>query len=132
MDIAVASPPGYKVKEEIVERAMAVAKKTGSKILITEDPLEAAKDADVLYTDVWASMGQEEEQEERMKMFSNYQVNKEMLKYTKEDPIFLHCLPAHRGEEVTEEIIDGPWSAVFDEAENRLHVQKAIMALLMS
>jgi len=105
---------------------------TGSKILITEDPLEAAKDADVLYTDVWASMGQEEEQEERMKMFSNYQVNKEMLKHTKEDPIFLHCLPAHRGEEVTEEIIDGPWSAVFDEAENRLHVQKAIMALLMS
>lgn len=131
LDLAIASPQGYQPDREIVERANVLAEKTGSQITITPDPLEAATGADVLYTDVWASMGQEKEQEERLKAFAGYQVNSQLLRAANKDPIFLHCLPAHRGEEVTAEIIDGPYSAVFDEAENRLHVQKAIMALLM-
>jgi ornithine carbamoyltransferase len=101
------------------------------KIEILEDPIEAVKNADVIYTDVWASMGQEKEAEERKKKFMKYQVNPELVKHAKEDYLFMHCLPAHRGDEVVDEVADSSNSVIFDEAENRLHVQKAIMALVM-
>ncbi|WP_018247460.1 ornithine carbamoyltransferase [Orenia marismortui] len=131
MDISIASPKAYKPQEDVVSVAKEIAQSTESKIEITNDILIAAKDADVLYTDVWASMGDEDEVEERQAAFANYQVNSEVMSVAKKDAIFLHCLPAHRGEEVTAEVIDGGQSIVFDQAENRLHVQKAIMATLM-
>ncbi|HOQ38252.1 MAG TPA: ornithine carbamoyltransferase [Acetivibrio sp.] len=131
MDIAVASPKGYQCDSNIVSEALEDAKVSGSNILLTEDPVEAIKDADVVYTDTWISMGQEAEKQERIKIFMPYQVNKELFSKAKEDAIFLHCLPAYRGYEVTEDVIDGSQSVIFDEAENRMHVQKAIMALLM-
>lgn len=131
VNISVASPEGYKCDPQIVEEALSDAKKSGSEIVLTEDPVEAIKDADAVYTDTWVSMGQESEKEQRIKTFMPYQVNKELFSKAKEDAIFLHCLPAYRGYEVTAEVIDGPQSVIFDEAENRLHVQKAIMALLM-
>jgi len=131
MDIAIASPPGYEPNEQIVQDAISNSKLEGSRVLITHDPKEAAAGADVLYADVWASMGQESEASERMKAFAGYQVNQELLQLAHPDAIFMHCLPAHRGEEVTSDVIDGPCSVVFDEAENRLHVQKAVMVLLM-
>ncbi len=131
IDIFVASPEGYEPKKEIVDYAIQTARYMGSKVEIINDPLEAVKNADIVYTDVWASMGQEKEAEERRKVFKNYQVNLELVKHAKDDYLFMHCLPAHRGEEVIDEVIDSPNSIVFDEAENRLHVQKAIMVLLM-
>ncbi|MCF6093449.1 ornithine carbamoyltransferase [Microaerobacter geothermalis] len=131
MDIAVASPEGYAPDDQVVKLAKDIAKSTGSQIVITTEPVEAVADADVIYTDVWASMGQEAEQKEREKVFPPYQVNEELVSYAKEDYIFLHCLPAHRGEEVSSEIIDGEHSVIFDEAENRLHAQKAILTALM-
>jgi ornithine carbamoyltransferase len=131
MDIAVAAPKGYECDAQIIEEASFDAKKKGSRILLTEDPIEACKDADVVYTDTWVSMGQEAEKELRKKIFLPYQVNSELMSHAKEDAIFLHCLPAYRGLEVTEDIIDGPMSLVFEEAENRLHVQKAVMAIVM-
>ncbi len=131
MDIAIAAPKGYECDEEIVEQAKEAAKKTGGKVLITEDPVEAIKGADAVYTDTWVSMGQESEKAERLKIFMPYQINKELWKYTNDGAIFLHCLPAYRGYEVTEDIIDGSMSVIFDEAENRLHAQKAVMAILM-
>lgn len=131
MDISIASPSGYKPQEDIVKNAMANAKYMGSKVEIVEDPLQAVKGADIVYTDVWASMGQEAEAAERKKKFQKYQVNTELVKNAKDDYLFMHCLPAHRGDEVTNEVADSPNSVIFDEAENRLHVQKAIMALLM-
>lgn len=131
VDVSIASPDGYKPNPVYTAWSVANAEKHGSKVTICTDPLEACKDADVLYTDVWASMGQESESEKRKQDFSGYQINSECLKVAKEDCIFLHCLPAHRGEEVTSEVIDGPHSVIFDEAENRLHAQKAVMALLM-
>jgi len=131
MDIAVASPKGYECDSRIVEEAKEDAKASGANILLTEDPEEAIKDADVVYTDTWVSMGQESEKEERIKVFMPYQVNNTLFSKAHEDAIFLHCLPAYRGYEVTEDVIDGSQSVIFDEAENRLHVQKAIMALLM-
>lgn len=131
MHISIASPKGYKPIEEIVNSALNNAKVMNSKVEISDSPEEAVKDADVIYTDVWASMGQESEAAERKKIFSKYQVNEKLVKLAKEGYIFLHCLPAHRGDEVVDEIIDSPNSVVFDEAENRLHVQKAIMVLLM-
>lgn len=129
--LTIASPPGYLPNGKITENAIEAGKLTGSKITITHDPLEAVKDADVVVTDVWTSMGQEAETEKRLKDLQGYQVNKELCQHAKPDYIFLHCLPAHRGEEVTAEIIDGPHSVVFDEAENRLHAQKAILKLLL-
>ncbi len=132
MHVTIASPEGYEPLGEITAKARKDAEATGARIEVVRDPFEAAKDADVIYTDVWASMGQESEQKIREKAFKGYQVNRELMKVAKEDAIVLHCLPAHRGEEITAEVIDGPQSVVFDEAENRLHVQKAIMALLMS
>lgn len=131
MDISVAAPKEYAPNADIVAEAMADAAQTGSTITICTDPLEAAANADALYTDVWASMGQEDEQQMRAKAFAGYQINGDTLKVAKPDAIILHCLPAHRGEEITEEAMEGKQSAIFDQAENRLHVQKAIMALLM-
>ena len=131
IDIAIASPDGYKPNPAYTAWSVANAEKHGSKVTICSDPLEACKDADVLYTDVWASMGQEGEAAKRKEAFAGYQINSECLAVAKKDCIFLHCLPAHRGEEVTAEVIDGKHSVVFDEAENRLHAQKAVMALLM-
>lgn len=131
MDIAIASPNGYKPQPQIVKNAEANAKYMGSKVEILDSPVEAVKNADVIYTDVWASMGQEAEAAERKKLFQGYQVNEELVRNAKEDYLFMHCLPAHRGDEVTNEICDSPNSVIFDEAENRLHVQKAIMALVM-
>jgi ornithine carbamoyltransferase len=132
MDIAVATPKQYAPNAGVVAEAKADAARTGSKILVGEDPLAAAREADVLYTDVWASMGQETEQAERRIAFAGYQINSGTLKAAAQDCIVLHCLPAHRGEEITDEVVEGDHSVVFDEAENRLHVQKAIMALLMA
>ena len=132
MNMVCASPEGYKPDPKIVAEAQEDGRATGATIEVMEDPFEAAKGADVLYTDVWASMGEEAEREVRCKAFQGYQINSELLAVARPDCMVLHCLPAHRGEEITDEVIEGPHSAVFDEAENRLHVQKAIMALLMS
>jgi ornithine carbamoyltransferase len=131
VDFAIACPQGYRPDPQVVSWAREAAKATGSKIEILDDPKEAAAGAEVLYTDVWASMGQEEEQKERERAFCGYQVNQQLLDLAAKDSIVLHCLPAHRGEEITDDVIEGPHSAIFDEAENRLHVQKAIMALVM-
>ena len=132
MDISVASPKDYTCPEKYVLQAQEDAKITGSKIVMTEDPYVACKDADVIYTDTWASMGQESEKAMRAKIFKDYQVNSDLFSTADKDAIFLHCLPAYRGYEVTEDIIDGPHSVVFDEAENRLHAHKAILVHLMS
>ncbi len=131
MDIAIASPSGYKPLDFVVKESQLNAKYMSSKIEILDDPVEAVKDADIIYTDVWASMGQEKEAEDRKKKFAGFQVNPQLVKNAKDDYIFMHCLPAHRGDEVVDEICDSPNSVIFDEAENRLHVQKAIMALVM-
>ncbi|MGC9122748.1 MAG: ornithine carbamoyltransferase [Thermoplasmata archaeon] len=130
-DFYLASPKGFELKKEDIDKASQVNKK-GSKIVITNNPIEAAKDADVIYTDVWVSMGEESQKEEKEKIFRNYQVNGELVKHAKKDYIFMHCLPAHRGLEVTSDVIDGPNSVVFDEAENRLHAQKALLIKLLS
>ncbi|WLD94591.1 ornithine carbamoyltransferase [Alkalihalobacillus sp. AL-G] len=131
MNINVASPFGYEPNQLIRDHAKVTAKKNGSSVLITNSPEKAIEDADIVVTDVWASMGQESELEKRIELFKPYQINNKLCRKAKKDFIFLHCLPAHRGEEVTAEIIDGPHSVVFDEAENRLHAQKAILAALM-
>lgn len=131
MDVAVATPVGYECNPQVVENAKNDAKSTGVAVTITYDPIEAASNADVICTDTWCSMGQEAEKAERIKHFEGYQVNAELFSHAKDDAIFLHCLPAYRGYEVSEEIIDGKRSVIFDEAENRLHAQKAVMALLM-
>ncbi len=131
MNIAIASPSGYKPLDFVVKESQINAKYMGSKIEIFDKPIAAVKNADIIYTDVWASMGQEKEKEERKKKFAGFQVNSKMVKQAKDDYLFMHCLPAHRGDEVTDEICDSQNSVIFDEAENRLHVQKAIMALLM-
>ncbi len=132
MDMSVATPKGYACADEVVENAKADGKATGSKIVITNDPEEAVSGADVICTDTWVSMGQEAEKAERVKIFKDYQVNAELFGKAKEDSVFIHCLPAYRGYEVTEDVIDGPRSIIFDEAENRLHAQKAILATLMA
>ncbi|MFF2448539.1 ornithine carbamoyltransferase [Neobacillus sp. NPDC058068] len=132
MHFSIASPEGYLPNGKVTGKAIEVGKLTGSTVEVTNNPQEAVKDADVIVTDVWTSMGQEEETEKRLKVFESYQVNEDLCKLAKNDFIFLHCLPAHRGEEVTADIIDGPHSVVFDEAENRLHAQKAILKLLLS
>jgi len=131
MDISVATPQGYEPHPEVVENAKADAKQTGSTITITTDPVEAMMNADVVCTDTWVSMGQEAEKAERIKVFKDYQIDGELFAKSKDDSIFIHCLPAYRGYEVTEDVIDGPRSVIFDEAENRLHAQKAVMAAVM-
>lgn len=132
INCAIAAPKGYMPDDEVVQNAKDDFKASGKSLIITEDPTEAIKDADVVYTDTWVSMGMEAEKEERIKVFMPYQVNAELMKNAKEDAIFLHCLPAYRGFEVTEDVIDGAQSVIFDEAENRLHAQKAVMATLMA
>ncbi len=129
--MTIACPPGYEPSPEIMAGARQEAAETGVQLEIVKNPLEAAKDADVIYTDLWASMGQEKERLQRTKVFRRYQVNSELLKKANPGAVVLHCLPAHRGEEITDEVMDGPQSVVFDEAENRLHAHKAIMALIM-
>jgi ornithine carbamoyltransferase len=131
MNISVACPKGYEPNSEIVKQAQKNAKHSGAKIEITNDPKKAVAGADVIYTDVIVSMGQDAEREKKLKDFKAYQVNTELLKHAKHDVIFMHCLPAHRGEEVAAEVIDGPHSVVFDQAENRLHAQKAVLAMVM-
>ncbi|UOR10977.1 ornithine carbamoyltransferase [Halobacillus amylolyticus] len=127
MDIVIASPKGYEPDTEILAKAKQVAVENNGSVVVEHEPIKAVEDADVVYTDVWASMGQEGEAEERMQAFQGFQVNDELLKEAKADVHFLHCLPAHREEEVTASVIDGTRSAVFQQAENRLHVQKAIL-----
>ena len=128
IELALACPEGYDPDSQIMERGKKEAKEG---ITLYRDPFEAAKNADVLYTDVWVSMGQESEQEERKKIFKNYQINKRLLKEAKKDAMVMHCLPAHRGEEISSDVIDGSQSVVIDQAENRLHVQKAILEILL-
>jgi len=127
----VATPPGYEPKADALQWACRRARETGGSCTVTNDAVEAVAEADVVYTDVWASMGCESEVEKRSRIFRPFQVNAELFSKAKPDAIFLHCLPAHRGEEVAAEVIDGPQSRVWDEAENRLHIQKAIMAVLI-
>lgn len=131
MNISIATPAGYEPKKEIVALAKKEASKSGSTIEIVEDPKIAIKDADVVVTDVWASMGEENQQQARAQHFANYQINADLVSEAKSDYLFLHCLPAHRGEEVTSDIIDGNHSSIYQEAENRLHAQKALMIKLM-
>jgi ornithine carbamoyltransferase len=131
VQMTIACPPGYEPDAEILAAARQDAVKTGIQLEVVEEPAEAVKDADAIYTDIWASMGQEKEQEKRADAFQSYQINEELLKRANPGAVVLHCLPAHRGEEITDEVIDGHQSVVFDEAENRLHAHKAIMALLM-
>jgi ornithine carbamoyltransferase len=132
VDIALATPKSYAVKSELVDAARAVAEESGATILVTEDPEEAARGSDVLYTDVWLSMGDNDnERAQRHRAFLPYQVTRRLMGLAKPDAIFMHCLPAHRGEEVTEEVADGPQSVIFDQAENRLHTAVAILYALI-
>jgi ornithine carbamoyltransferase len=128
-DLTVACPEGYEPDPEVLESAREEAR---SELLILRDPREAAGRADAVYTDVWVSMGQEGESDDRKKKFRNYQVNDALLGCAKKDAIVMHCLPAHRGQEITDEVIDGPMSVVFDQAENRLHAQKALLEFLLA
>lgn len=127
MHIAVGCPPGYEPDQRIVDGARQDARHTGAQIEVTHDALLAAKDADVLYTDVWISMGQEREEKRRLKALSPYQLNERLLRVAKPDALVMHCLPAHRGEEISGAVLDGPQSVILDQAENRLHMQKAIL-----
>lgn len=131
MNIVLACPKGFEPDSKVVTMGKREAKINGSEVKVTDDPKEAVKGADIIYTDVWASMGKEKEHAERVKVLKPYQVNSKLLKGAKEDYIFMHCLPAHRGEEVTDEVADSKNSVIFDQAENRLHTQKALMALIM-
>ncbi len=131
MHVTVACPRGYEPNAEVLKNARADAEETGAVLTVAEDPFEAVKDADILYTDVWASMGEEEQAEEKESHFKPYQINQALLAAAKPDAIVLHCLPAKRGKEITEEVLEGPQSFVFDEAENRLHAHKAILAALL-
>lgn len=131
MDMAVCCPTNYSPDAEILSKAKEIAAKNGSEIIVTDDKQIALKDSTAIYTDVWVSMGDEEEAEQRQKDFKPYQVNGELMSLARENAIFMHCLPAIRGEEVTSEVIDGPQSVIFDEAENRLHAQKAVLYYYM-
>ncbi|OIO38451.1 MAG: ornithine carbamoyltransferase [Candidatus Omnitrophica bacterium CG1_02_49_10] len=131
LDISVAAPQVYRPDKAVMEESMRFAQESGSKIALFEDPKDAVSGADIVYTDVWASMGKEGEHEAREKAFRPYQVNRELLASAKAGALVMHCLPAHRGDEITDEVIDGENSIVFDQAENRLHVQKAILIALL-
>ncbi|MEM3428313.1 MAG: ornithine carbamoyltransferase [Thermoplasmatales archaeon] len=130
-DFWIATPEGYEPSKKFVDQAMAIAKAHKSEIVVTNDFKEAVAGADVVYTDVWVSMGEEKEENERIKAFKPYQVNKKMVSIAKKDYIFMHCLPAHRGLEVTSDVADSPNSVIFDEAENRLHAEKIILKKVM-
>ncbi|UNC91493.1 ornithine carbamoyltransferase [Candidatus Contubernalis alkaliaceticus] len=131
INVSAACPTGYEPDEEVVNWALKNRLVPDSEITVTSSPQEALNNADVVYTDVWASMGQEGEHKERLEIFKPFQLNQSLLKQAKSDAIVLHCLPAHREEEITDEVIEGPQSAVMDQAENRLHAQKAVLALVM-
>ncbi|AEH60489.1 ornithine carbamoyltransferase [Methanosalsum zhilinae DSM 4017] len=128
IDIAVACPEGYDPDSQILE----MAREIGANVTITRSTQEAAENADILYTDVWISMGEESEREKRLKDLAEYQINSDLVNIAKNDVIVMHCLPAHRGEEITEDVMEGPHSVIFDQAENRLHAQKALILRLMS
>ncbi len=132
MDFRIACPPGYEIKGAMLNRGRRLAVRSGSRILLTADPSEAAKGADVVYTDVWVSMGQEGEAEKRRRAFTGYQVGSKLLDLAKKDVLFMHPLPAHHGEEISIGLLDDPRSVVFDQAENRLHLQKALLVKLLS
>ena len=131
MDISVATPDKYKCDETVMNNALKIAAETGSKVEFTNNPKQAMENADAVYTDTWVSMGMEAEKQQRIKDFAGFEVNRELMDIAKPDAMFLHCLPAYRGYEVSADVIDGKQSAIFDEAENRLHAQKAVMATLM-
>jgi len=131
-NLRIATPKGFEPLKLVVNRARKHARISGAEIRLTHDPVAAVKDADFVYTDVWASMGQENEALQRREIFQRFQLNKELLAHAKSDAKVLHCLPAHRGEEITDEVLDGPQSVVLDQAENRLHVQRALLAELLN
>jgi ornithine carbamoyltransferase len=131
MHVRVATPPGYEPIPQLVQRAEEIAAETGGSVALSNDPSAASDGADVLYTDVWASMGQEAEQAERVLVFTAYRLDADKVSRAADDAIVLHCLPAHRGEEITDDVIDGPRSVVWDQAENRLHTQKALLLWLL-
>ncbi len=131
MTVRVATPPGYEPIPQVVQRAQEIGEETGGAAEVLHEAADACRGADVLYTDVWASMGQEAEAAERMLVFQNYQLNQAAVAAAKDDAIVMHCLPAHRGQEITDEVLDGPHSVVWDQAENRLHSQKALLAWLL-
>ncbi len=131
MTVRCSTPPGFEPIPQVVHRAEEIAARTGGAIELLHDPVEAATDAHVLYTDVWASMGQEEESDERALVFPAYQLSQKLVDVADDDVVVLHCLPAHRGQEITDEVIDGPHSAVWDQAENRVHTQKALLLRLL-
>jgi ornithine carbamoyltransferase len=128
----IASPQGYTIDKAVLKKAQTYAKTSGAKIVCTEDPRVAAKDVDVIYTDTWTSMGQEAEAKVRRKVFAGYQINEELMALTKKNAIIMHCLPAHHGEEVSVGLLDSPQSVVFDQAENRMHAQKALLAWIFA
>lgn len=132
MDFAIAGPPGYELPAGVWALGQQFASQSGSRLLATADPVEAVTDAQVVYTDVWASMGQEDEAQERARVFAPYQVNRTLLAWACADAIVMHCLPAHRGQEITDEVADGPQSVLWDQAENRMHAQKAILVELLT
>ncbi len=127
----VATPKGYEPKASIVQRALTIAAQSGAQIRITNDPIEAVREAEVVYTDVWTSMGQEAEAEQRRRDFAPYRVDPELLRHAPREVFVMHCLPAHRGEEIADEVLDAPISLAWDQAENRLHAQKALLAAIM-
>lgn len=131
MHVRAGTPPGFEPIPQVVQRASEIAAETGGSITVTHDPLAASRDADVLYTDVWASMGREEEAEERALVFPAYALDRQKVEVAKPDVTVMHCLPAHRGQEITGEVIDGPFSVVWDQAENRMHTQKALLLWLL-
>jgi ornithine carbamoyltransferase len=128
---SIATPPHYELASTVVDAARHTAKETGAEITVTRDPIEAVVEADVIYTDVWTSMGQEKETQERLKVFPPYQVNRQLVAQAKPQAVVMHCLPAHRGEEITDEVADSSQSLLFPQAENRMHAQKGILALLL-
>jgi ornithine carbamoyltransferase len=132
MNITVASPKGFSPRKEVIKKAREYAKVSGAKIRLTSDPKKAVSSAEIIYTDVWTSMGREAEREERVKLFSGFCVNRELLSFAKKDFLVMHCLPAHRGEEITDYVIEGPRSIVFEQARNRLFVQKGILTFLLT
>jgi ornithine carbamoyltransferase len=132
MDFSIAGPEGYELAPDVWDLGQQFASESGSHLMSTHDPAEAVADADVIYTDVWASMGEEEEAEERARVFAPYQVNGALVAKARSDVIVMHCLPAHRGQEITDEVADGPHSVLWDQAENRMHAQKAILAELLT
>jgi ornithine carbamoyltransferase len=131
MAVSIATPKGYGPAEAVLARVREIAAVTGARLTLTTNPIDGVRDADVIYTDVWASMGQEAEREARARIFRPFQVNADLVGAAKPAVVFMHCLPAHRGEEVSAEVLDGPHSIVYDQAENRLHAQKALLATML-